>query len=73
MKGENNKIKKMLKRKTAQTREEYMQGWNRAEKIKRKKKCESARKTAQELDETMTGNKKKINRLAKTQRGSKTE
>lgn len=65
------KMRRWLKGRTVQSRQEYVAARNRAETVKRHAKREEARKMAEELAEDAAGNKKKIFKMARTYRAQK--
>src|SRR5678816_4084081 len=65
------KMRRWLKRRTVQSRQEYVEARNWAEIVKRNAKKEVARKMAEELAEDAAGNKKKIFKMARTYRTQK--
>src|SRR5678816_3124985 len=64
-------MKKWLKNRTMQTRAQYVEARNDAERVKRRVKEETAKREADEMMEDGKAERKKIFRLAKTYRGSK--
>ena len=66
-------MRKWLKNRTQQSRDLYVEARNRAESVKRGAKREAALKLAEELIEDEKGDRKKIYKLAKSYRGSKTK
>jgi len=67
------KMRSWLKRRTVQSRHEYVEARNRAEIVKRKAKKEAAKKIAEELKEDVGGSRKKIFRITRTYKTKKKE
>lgn len=67
----NKKMRRWLRRRTAQTRADYVTARNRAEIVKREVKRLMNIRLAEELEEDVEGGKKKIFKLAKTYKKSK--
>src|SRR5678816_4140986 len=65
------KMRKWLKRRTGEAREEYVQARNEAERIKRRAKKEETERIAAELTRDVNEGKKKLFKIAKAYRKPK--